>query len=170
MRAWLVVSPGLAGFFFFLSLSHYIYKTLPFEATKRQPFTYTLHLSLLVFVSTTSTPTLHPPISLCQTAEVNSGSAIAVMDSDYGIPRELSDLQKLRALYQPTLPPCLQVFTHSKPNSFSALLVLPWFWIFVRIIYYSIVLDSVSCFGWLKFRFSSPCRSDFRNSELLIVA
>ncbi|KAK4753378.1 hypothetical protein SAY87_022176 [Trapa incisa] len=30
------------------------------------------------------------------------------MDSDYGIPRELSDLQKFRSLYQPDLPPCLQ--------------------------------------------------------------
>ncbi|XP_027362878.1 pyrophosphate--fructose 6-phosphate 1-phosphotransferase subunit alpha [Abrus precatorius] len=30
------------------------------------------------------------------------------MDSDYGIPRELSDLQKNRSLYQPELPPCLQ--------------------------------------------------------------
>lgn len=30
------------------------------------------------------------------------------MDSDYGIPRELSDLQKLRSIYQPELPPCLQ--------------------------------------------------------------
>jgi hypothetical protein len=31
------------------------------------------------------------------------------MDSDYGAPRELSALQKARALYQPELPPCLQV-------------------------------------------------------------
>jgi hypothetical protein len=31
------------------------------------------------------------------------------MDSDYGIPRELSDLQKLRSSYQPELPPCLKV-------------------------------------------------------------
>ncbi|CAL0328329.1 unnamed protein product [Lupinus luteus] len=30
------------------------------------------------------------------------------MDSDYGIPRELSDLQKIRSLYHPELPPCLQ--------------------------------------------------------------
>jgi pyrophosphate--fructose-6-phosphate 1-phosphotransferase len=30
------------------------------------------------------------------------------MDSDYGIPRELSDLQKLRSSYQPELPPCLK--------------------------------------------------------------
>lgn len=30
------------------------------------------------------------------------------MDSDYGVARELSDLQKQRALYQPELPPCLQ--------------------------------------------------------------
>ncbi|KAF2310274.1 hypothetical protein GH714_007537 [Hevea brasiliensis] len=30
------------------------------------------------------------------------------MDSDFGIPRELSELQKLRSLYQPELPPCLQ--------------------------------------------------------------
>ncbi|KAK3427368.1 hypothetical protein EUGRSUZ_F03611 [Eucalyptus grandis] len=30
------------------------------------------------------------------------------MDSDYGIPRELSDLQKQRSLYHPELPPCLQ--------------------------------------------------------------
>ncbi|CAK7345956.1 unnamed protein product [Dovyalis caffra] len=30
------------------------------------------------------------------------------MDSDFGIPRELSDLQILRSLYQPELPPCLQ--------------------------------------------------------------
>lgn len=30
------------------------------------------------------------------------------MDSDFGIPRELSDLQKQRSLYQPQVPPCLQ--------------------------------------------------------------
>ncbi|KAL8162509.1 hypothetical protein V2J09_013998 [Rumex salicifolius] len=30
------------------------------------------------------------------------------MDSDFGIPRQLSDLQKQRSLYQPELPPCLQ--------------------------------------------------------------
>ncbi|XP_057738400.1 pyrophosphate--fructose 6-phosphate 1-phosphotransferase subunit alpha [Arachis stenosperma] len=30
------------------------------------------------------------------------------MDSDYGIPRELSDLQKIRSLYEPEIPPCLQ--------------------------------------------------------------
>ncbi|KNA06069.1 hypothetical protein SOVF_184560 [Spinacia oleracea] len=30
------------------------------------------------------------------------------MDSDFGIPRELSHLQKQRSLYQPELPPCLQ--------------------------------------------------------------
>jgi len=36
------------------------------------------------------------------------------MDSDYGIPRELSDLQKLRSLYQPELPPCLQVSVHEQ--------------------------------------------------------
>ena len=31
------------------------------------------------------------------------------MDSDFGIPRELSPLQQLRSQYQPELPPCLQV-------------------------------------------------------------
>ncbi|KAG0488650.1 hypothetical protein HPP92_007461 [Vanilla planifolia] len=30
------------------------------------------------------------------------------MDSDYGVPRELSDLQKKRTLYQPQIPPCLE--------------------------------------------------------------
>ncbi|CAG7904785.1 hypothetical protein IGI04_028959 [Brassica rapa subsp. trilocularis] len=30
------------------------------------------------------------------------------MDSDFGIPRELSPLQQLRSQYQPQLPPCLQ--------------------------------------------------------------
>ncbi|KAJ4879581.1 Pyrophosphate--fructose 6-phosphate 1-phosphotransferase subunit alpha 1 [Raphanus sativus] len=30
------------------------------------------------------------------------------MDSDFGIPRELSPLQQLRSRYQPELPPCLQ--------------------------------------------------------------
>ncbi|GLT74031.1 hypothetical protein SLA2020_458520 [Shorea laevis] len=30
------------------------------------------------------------------------------MDSDFGIPRELSDLQKLRSHYQPEIPPCLE--------------------------------------------------------------
>ncbi|PWA34088.1 Phosphofructokinase domain-containing protein [Artemisia annua] len=30
------------------------------------------------------------------------------MESDYGVKRELSDLQKQRSLYQPDLPPCLQ--------------------------------------------------------------
>ncbi|XP_071732128.1 pyrophosphate--fructose 6-phosphate 1-phosphotransferase subunit alpha-like [Rutidosis leptorrhynchoides] len=30
------------------------------------------------------------------------------MDSDYGVPRELSNLQKTRSLYKPELPPCLQ--------------------------------------------------------------
>lgn len=33
------------------------------------------------------------------------------MDSDYGVPRELSEVQKKRALYQPEVPPCLQVRT-----------------------------------------------------------
>ena len=37
------------------------------------------------------------------------------MDSDFGIPRELSDLQKHRCLYEPELPPCLQV---SPPSHF----------------------------------------------------
>uniref|UniRef100_A0ACD5YRV1 Uncharacterized protein n=1 Tax=Avena sativa TaxID=4498 RepID=A0ACD5YRV1_AVESA len=32
----------------------------------------------------------------------------AAMDSDYGVPRELSEVQKKRTLYQPELPPCLQ--------------------------------------------------------------
>ncbi|CAL9076793.1 unnamed protein product [Musa acuminata var. zebrina] len=31
------------------------------------------------------------------------------MDSDFGVPRELSELQKKRAQYHPELPPCLQV-------------------------------------------------------------
>jgi diphosphate-dependent phosphofructokinase len=31
------------------------------------------------------------------------------MDADYGAPRELSPLQKARALYRPETPPCLQV-------------------------------------------------------------
>jgi len=39
------------------------------------------------------------------------GVALAAMDSDYGVPRELSEVQKKRALYQPELPPCLQVRT-----------------------------------------------------------
>ncbi|KAI3517927.1 hypothetical protein L1887_06172 [Cichorium endivia] len=30
------------------------------------------------------------------------------MESDYGVPRELSHLQRSRSLYQPELPPCLQ--------------------------------------------------------------
>ncbi|CAN6246352.1 unnamed protein product [Urochloa humidicola] len=30
------------------------------------------------------------------------------MDSDYGVPRELSEVQKKRTLYQPEVPPCLQ--------------------------------------------------------------
>ncbi|KAM3243256.1 hypothetical protein ACQJBY_055297 [Aegilops geniculata] len=30
------------------------------------------------------------------------------MDSDYGVPRELSEVQQQRTLYQPELPPCLQ--------------------------------------------------------------
>ncbi|KAL8211560.1 hypothetical protein R6Q57_005997 [Mikania cordata] len=30
------------------------------------------------------------------------------MESDYGVSRELSDLQKMRCIYQPELPPCLQ--------------------------------------------------------------
>lgn len=42
------------------------------------------------------------------------------MDSDYGIPRELSDLQKLRSLYQPELPPCLQVLPSLHSSFFSS--------------------------------------------------
>ncbi|CAL5055500.1 unnamed protein product [Urochloa decumbens] len=30
------------------------------------------------------------------------------MDSDYGVPRELSEVQKKRTLYEPEVPPCLQ--------------------------------------------------------------
>lgn len=37
------------------------------------------------------------------------------MDSDFGVPRELSELQKKRAQYHPELPPCLQV--SSSPSS-----------------------------------------------------
>lgn len=33
------------------------------------------------------------------------------MDSDYGVPRELSEVQKKRTLYRPEVPPCLQVRT-----------------------------------------------------------
>lgn len=46
------------------------------------------------------------------------------MDADYGIPRELSDLQKLRSHYHPELPPCLQVqlFYFSTPFARSNLL------------------------------------------------
>ncbi|TKW21243.1 hypothetical protein SEVIR_4G172600v4 [Setaria viridis] len=39
---------------------------------------------------------------------VESAMGSVAMDSDYGVPRELSSLQKARALYQPELPPCLQ--------------------------------------------------------------
>ncbi|URE34874.1 pyrophosphate--fructose 6-phosphate 1-phosphotransferase [Musa troglodytarum] len=35
-------------------------------------------------------------------------SRATTMESDYGVPRDLSGLQKQRALYQPELPPCLQ--------------------------------------------------------------
>ncbi|KAJ8459111.1 hypothetical protein OPV22_032037 [Ensete ventricosum] len=35
-------------------------------------------------------------------------SRATTMGSDYGVPRELSGLQKQRSLYQPELPPCLQ--------------------------------------------------------------
>ena len=37
------------------------------------------------------------------------------MDSDYGVPRELSEVQKNRTLYQPEVPPCLQVRAASSP-------------------------------------------------------
>jgi hypothetical protein len=43
------------------------------------------------------------------------GSMANAMDSDYGAPRELSPLQKRRALYQPELPPCIQVLYFSSP-------------------------------------------------------
>ncbi|RRT84215.1 hypothetical protein BHE74_00007501 [Ensete ventricosum] len=35
------------------------------------------------------------------------------MDSDFRVPRELSELQKKRAQYHPELPPCLQVSSSS---------------------------------------------------------
>ncbi|RLM56306.1 pyrophosphate--fructose 6-phosphate 1-phosphotransferase subunit alpha-like [Panicum miliaceum] len=44
------------------------------------------------------------------------------MDSDYGAPRELSALQRARALYQPELPPCLQMgagWGHPAPHDNS---------------------------------------------------
>jgi hypothetical protein len=41
------------------------------------------------------------------------------MDSDYGVPRELSEVQKKRTLYQPELPPCLQVRTANAPPRYS---------------------------------------------------
>jgi hypothetical protein len=39
------------------------------------------------------------------------------MDSDYGVPRELSEVQQKRTLYQPELPPCLQVTRRASPLS-----------------------------------------------------
>lgn len=49
------------------------------------------------------------------------------MDSDYGVPRELSALQKARALYRPDLPPCLQVTcpSYPKPTAAAAVTTLP---------------------------------------------
>jgi hypothetical protein len=41
--------------------------------------------------------------------QITSTRRPLAMDSDYGVPRELSEVQKKRALYQPELPPCLQV-------------------------------------------------------------
>lgn len=66
------------------------------------------------------------------------------MDSDYGIPRELSDLQKLRASYQPQLPPCLQVLA-LLPTEFPALLVVPWFLNPCADVLFPIVPDAVAC-------------------------
>lgn len=62
------------------------------------------------------------------------------MDSDYGVPRELSDLQKNRSLYKPELPPCLQVSLLQSRSQvtncvlqicthiYMHLLALYWFW------------------------------------------
>lgn len=44
-----------------------------------------------------------------ETRKCSERARVGRMDSDYGVPRELSDLQKQRALYEPELPPCLQV-------------------------------------------------------------
>ncbi|GJN28893.1 hypothetical protein PR202_gb17065 [Eleusine coracana subsp. coracana] len=46
----------------------------------------------------------------CASGERARGSLMGsvAVDSDYGAPRELSPLQKARALYNPELPPCLQ--------------------------------------------------------------
>nr|GLL48507.1 pyrophosphate--fructose 6-phosphate 1-phosphotransferase subunit alpha [Ipomoea trifida] len=47
--------------------------------------------------------------SHCESERVPSGEKGQVkMDSDFGLARELSDLQKLRSQYRPELPPCLQ--------------------------------------------------------------
>ncbi|RWV94621.1 hypothetical protein GW17_00042824 [Ensete ventricosum] len=46
------------------------------------------------------------------------------MNSDFGVPRELSELQKKRAEYHPDLPPCLQVSIRPLP-----LILLPVFFL-----------------------------------------
>lgn len=46
------------------------------------------------------------------------------MNADLGAPRELAGLQRRRAMYQPELPPCLQVNLQSS-LFFSCMLVHP---------------------------------------------
>ena len=57
-------------------------------------------------------------------AEAVAAMGSVAMDSDYGAPRELSALQKARALYQPELPPCLQVGTPPSPPTLATPLPL----------------------------------------------
>ena len=64
------------------------------------------------------------------------------MDSDYGIPRELSDLQQLRSLYHPELPPCLQV-----PLFYYEILVVlkicSLFYTRIRFVFFWLISDRV---------------------------
>lgn len=66
------------------------------------------------------------------------------MDSDYGIPRELSDLQKLRSLYQPELPPCLQVPPHSSYYEILVVLnICSLFYTRIRCVFLWLISDRV---------------------------
>lgn len=83
------------------------------------------------------------------------------MDSDFGMVRELSELQKLRSHYQPQLPPCLEVCYSASIFFFSTDCLCYSIPVVLPTLLMRYLLISLRCLNWDCLEIPSFLRGDF---------
>ena len=129
--SWLVVSPGVAW-------SIWLFAPPPYKIALLKP---TPSLSIVLLLT-------FPPNHITNRFQFSISAVSLLMDSDYGIPRELSAVQKLRSQYQPDLPPCLQVHLRSFSLFFNPVfVVLILILVFLGVVFF--YLNFRSGYDWI---------------------